>query len=111
MYFSTQNVFLGFVSLALLQTMSCHTLPREKRQIMGPMEMGANDGERAAIPGLSEIQTAIQLAQFLISVGQQVVPVILENLTPPSTINRLNEVQLVEAVKRNVESLGAHRGS
>lgn len=62
------------------------------------------DGDRAAIPGLSEIQTAIQVAQFLINVGQQVLPAILQSLAPPmsSEGTRMDEMQLIQMVRQRM---------
>ncbi|KAL1379375.1 hypothetical protein pipiens_014942 [Culex pipiens pipiens] len=84
---SNRFVIFGLIFLLYAHMGASHTLHREKRQMyqnsmMATGMMPADDGSDRAIPGLSEIQTAIEVAQFLIRVGQQVVPVILENITP-----------------------------
>ncbi|XP_038122967.1 uncharacterized protein LOC119771235 [Culex quinquefasciatus] len=84
---SNRFVIFGLIFLLIAHLGATHTLHREKRQMysnsmVATGMMPGDDGSDRAIPGLSEIQTAIEVAQFLIRVGQQVVPVILENITP-----------------------------
>ncbi|XP_019526990.3 uncharacterized protein LOC109398999 [Aedes albopictus] len=100
------RVLAGFVLLlATLQASLGFTLPRERRQSSSSSVMAiGEDGDRAAIPGLSEIQTAIQVAQFLINVGQQVLPAILQSLAPPmsSEGTRMDEMQLIQMVRQRM---------
>ncbi|XP_055586735.1 uncharacterized protein LOC129739353 [Uranotaenia lowii] len=75
---------LAIVCLLSVLVGLCHgyTLNREKRQT-GSMMMNTDGGsgsDRAAIPGLGELQTVIDVAQFLLNVGQQVLPGLLEQL-------------------------------
>ncbi|XP_062547788.1 uncharacterized protein LOC134213130 [Armigeres subalbatus] len=102
------RVLVGcLVLLAIFQAGQSHSLPRERRQSSSSSVMAIDESNdnRAAIPGLSEIQTAIEVAQFLISVGQQVLPTILQNLTPPSGGGegiRMNEMQLIRMVRQRM---------
>lgn len=72
-----------------------------------PLDGGGGTDDRAAIPGVSEIQTAIDIAQFLINVGQQVLPAILQSLTPPQNgaggSRMMDETHLVEAFRQRIE--------
>lgn len=69
---------------------------------------GDADG-RAGIPGLSEIQAAIDVAQFLINIGQQVLPAILQSLASPPMGGggtRMDEMQLIQTVRQRMMASG-----
>ncbi|XP_055617211.1 uncharacterized protein LOC129762722 [Toxorhynchites rutilus septentrionalis] len=97
----------GVVLLGFLQANSGYTLTRVHRQSGSPAESETEGSDsRAGIPGLSEIQAAIDAAQFLISIGQQVIPAILQSLTSQATMDRMSEsqrTQLFEIIRKGIE--------
>ncbi|EDW59708.1 antennal-specific protein OS-C [Drosophila virilis] len=62
--------------------------------------------ERAGIPGLPDPATIIKLAQLFQSVGEQIVPILLEAVLPssdPSGERRARDLQLLKNFKRTLE--------
>lgn len=73
---------------------------RRRRRDASPMT------ERAGIPGLPDPATIIKLAQLFQSVGEQIVPILLEAVLPssdPAGERRARDLQLLKNFKRTLE--------
>lgn len=65
-----------------------------------------NSGGRAGIPGLPDPATIIKIAQLFQSVGEQIVPILLEAVLPvgdPTGDRFTRDLQLLKNTKRSLE--------
>ncbi|EDV94804.1 antennal-specific protein OS-C [Drosophila grimshawi] len=71
-------------------------------------DAGANNsmGERAGIPGLPDPATIIKIAQLFQSVGEQIVPILLEAVLPgsdPAGVRSVRDLPLLKNLRRTFE--------
>ncbi|KAM8703609.1 hypothetical protein ACLKA7_008262 [Drosophila subpalustris] len=80
----------------------------ERRRRRDIRDISSNNpvGGRAGIPGLPDPATIIKIAQLFQSVGEQIVPILLEAVLPVAdpTVDRFaRDLQLLKNAKRSLE--------